>query len=103
MKEQTDKIGWLISDTFRGTAEISSEQFGLLVDHAESYLRAVGQITPSEWRCLSTVERKAFEEAGRRIDDGRTEKMANILADKITAKLFEKLPEIVAARFEEKA
>lgn len=80
------KVDWFIGTVFAGEAEISDEMFETLIDHATNYLRATGQITWSEWQCLTAKSRAAFEEAGKRIDEQRTAKIAELIAAKLCAR-----------------
>lgn len=95
----TVKMGWFIPTVFGGEVEITDEMFPTLVDHAEVYLRACGSIGWAEWRCLSTLEQKAFDQAGQRIDDVRNKKIAELIAEK----LLEKIEGVVQDRFRDKA
>ncbi len=87
MSTEKVKTDWFIASAFLGEAELGEGEFAVLTDHAEVYLRAMGAISWSEWQCLSTKSRAAFEEAGRRIDNARNEHLAELISLRLLAVL----------------
>ena len=81
------KADWFIASCFLGEAELRERDLETLIDHAEVYLRATGSISWSEWSCLSTRSRAAFERAGERIEDSKVAKLADLLLPRLLAAL----------------
>jgi len=81
------KADWFISSVFLGEADLTKEGLAILVDHAEVYLRATGAISWSEWQCLSTQSRAAFEQAGQRIEEVKIAKLADLVSLRLLAAL----------------
>lgn len=84
-----EKVDWFLGSVFAGTAEVTDEMVVTLSEHAEHYLRVCQPIGWAEWQLLSSVSRAAFQRAAERIEDARARRIAELVAERLEAKVQE--------------
>lgn len=77
-----EKHDWFLQSVFEGQVDLTPEARALMVEHAESFLR-YATLSSLEYQLLSPASRAAFDAAGKKLDEIRQNRIAELVVQKL--------------------